>query len=300
MPSPTTSSSRSPRSTTVDRDRAQSDRAGDRPARRRGPRRKSGRGAPLLADGAPAVRDAGRRLRRVRELRQRDRRPGRRDRGEQPAVDRLLPARVRAVARAVADVARSRRRRPQHRRRPAHAGGRRSRSRCPTSGGAHTRSSRTHSSSSSPGTTTTAAAPPSRARPPPSPPAGCCSPCSSRCSRPGIPGLPSVYAGLGQLQALLGQGAAAQRMVGSGLAAPRRRQAGDRRGRADRCCRNSLPSRRSPSRGTPPMSSESSQRAQARPVRRASASAGVAGASPAPGPGGGRSCAAWRAASRAA
>ena len=153
--------------------------------------RESGGGAPRLADRAPAVRDAGRRLRRVRELRRRDRRPGRRGRGAQPAVDRLLPAGVRAVARAVAEVARARRRTPSTRTSTSsRSGGPPRRSRWPTSGGAPTRSSRTRSSSSSPGTTTTAAAPPSRARPPPSTPAGCCSPCCTRCSRPGTRGCP--------------------------------------------------------------------------------------------------------------
>src|SRR6202167_3510059 len=75
-----------------------------RPDRDAGQRPAAGepdRGAARLAARAPDVRDARRRVRRVRQLRRRDRWAGRRTRGEQSSVDRVLPARVRAVARPV-------------------------------------------------------------------------------------------------------------------------------------------------------------------------------------------------------
>src|ERR1700722_6717638 len=134
-------------------------------------------------------------------------------------------------------------------------GGRRSRSRSSTSGGVPTRSSRTPWSSSSPGTTTTAAAPRSRPPWPTSPPRRCCCPCCSRCSPRAIRGCPPSTPGLAS------SGRCWRRSIfpaGPGfryracLPAPVRRWTQG----AARPCRNSLRSRRLPSRGTPTVPSD--------------------------------------------
>ncbi len=125
---------------------------------------------------------------------------------------------------------------------------------------------------------------------------GAARPAAARCSRPGTRGCPRSTPGLSQLQSLLGERTAAERLVGSRLGAARRPPGRRSTRRAGRCCRNSRPSRRSPSRGTPPMTSERQEPSSAESTEPQAAPRSRA----VPGRGGGRSCAAWPAASRAA